>query len=106
MNTIIIKPLVTEKSMTDVSKGKYAFVVAKDARKTGIKQAIKQLFGVTVTSVAINNVKGKTKRVGVRRVEVARPIVKKATVTVKKGEKIALFEPGGGEEEKETKKKK
>jgi len=106
MNTIIIKPLVTEKSMTDTSRGKYAFVVAKNARKTTIKQAIKQQFGVTVTGVAINNVKGKTKRVGVRRVEVAVSTVKKATVTVKKGEKIGLFEPGGAEEEKETKKKK
>jgi len=106
MNTIIIKPLVTEKSMMDVSKGKYAFVVAKDARKNAIKLAIKEQFGVTVTSVAINNVKGKTKRVGIRRVEVDRPTVKKATVTVKKGEKIALFEPGGTEENEKKEKKK
>lgn len=105
MNAIIIKPLLTEKSMTDTSRGKYSFVVAKGARKSAIKQAVKQQFSVTVTSVATSNVKGKTKRVGVRRTEVPSAEWKKATVTLKKGEKIALFEPGGGEEEKKEKKK-
>jgi large subunit ribosomal protein L23 len=104
MNTIIIKPLVTEKSMTDVSHGKYSFVVAKDATKSIIKYAIKQQFNVTAVSVATITVKGRTKRVGTRRQEVPSPEWKKATVTLKKGEKIAMFEPGGGEEE--TKKKK
>jgi large subunit ribosomal protein L23 len=104
MNTIIIKPLITEKSMADVNKGKYSFVVAKDARKTTIKHAIKQQFNVTVTSVATSILKGKTQRVGVRRQEVDKASLKKATVTLKKGEKIALFEPGGGEEEVKKKK--
>lgn len=103
MNTIIIKPLITEKSMTDVSHGKYSFVVAKDARKSAIKYAVKQQFNVTVTSVATSTLKGKTKRVGTRRQEIAQPLIKKATVTLKKGEKIAIFEPGGGEEEKKKK---
>ncbi len=98
MNSIVIKPLITEKSMADVSKGKYAFVVAKDASKSAIKAAIKQQFNVTVVSVATSVQKGKTQRVGVRRVEVDRSAVKKATVTVKKGDKIGLFEPGGEEE--------
>jgi large subunit ribosomal protein L23 len=97
---IIIKPLVTEKSMKAVSKGKYAFVVAKDASKSAIKYAIKQQFNVTVSRVATSIVKGKTHRVGVKRQEVDKPEWKKATVTLKKGDKIALFEPGGGEEKK------
>ncbi len=100
MNTVIIKPLVTEKSMTDVSHGKYSFVVSKDARKSAIKYAIKQQFNVTVVSVSTITVKGRTKRVGTRRQEVPSPKWKKAIVTVKKGDKIALFEPGGGEESK------
>src|ERR1700733_5310813 len=97
---IIIKPLVTEKSMTDVSKGKYSFVVAMNAGKLAIKQAVKQQFNVTVVSVATTILKGRTKKVGVKRQEVPSPKVKKATVTLKKGDKIALFEPGGGEEVK------
>ena len=97
-SVIIIKPLVTEKSMTDVSKGKYSFAVAKSANKSTIKQAIKQRFDVTVSSVATMIVKGKAKRVGARRQEVKDASWKKATVTLKKGDKIALFEPGGEEE--------
>jgi large subunit ribosomal protein L23 len=106
MNSIIIKPLITEKSMTDVSKGKYSFVVAKDASKSAIKSAIKAQFNVTVVSIATSVQKGKTQRVGTKRVEVGKPEVKKATVTVKNGEKIGLFEPGSGEEKKEKKEKK
>jgi large subunit ribosomal protein L23 len=97
---LIIKPLITEKAMGDVKKGKYTFVVSKDARKPAIKTAIKQQFNVTVASVVTSVVKGKTQRVGVRRVEADKPAFKKATVTLKKGDKIGLFEPGGGEEEK------
>jgi large subunit ribosomal protein L23 len=104
MNSIVIKPLITEKSMNDVTKGKYSFVVAKDASKASIKTAIKQQFNVTVVSVATSVQKGKTHRVGTRRVEVDRTSVKKATVMLKKGDKIGLFEPGGEEEVKKEKK--
>jgi large subunit ribosomal protein L23 len=101
---IIVKPLITEKSMADVNKGKYAFVVSKYATKAAIKAAIKQQFNVTVVSVATSVQKGKTQRVGVRRTEVGKAAVKKATVTVQKGQKIGLFEPGGEEEVKKEKK--
>ena len=104
MNSILIKPLITEKSMSDVAKGKYSFVVAKDATKAAIKAAVKQQFHVTVVGVATSVQKGKTQRVGIRRTEVDRSAVKKATVTVKKGDKIGLFEPGGEEEVKKEKK--
>lgn len=103
---ILVRPLVTEKSMTDVSKGKYAFVVTKSASKLAIKAAIKAQFNVTVVSVSTSIQKGKTQRVGVRREEADKAVVKKATVTLKKGDKIALFEPGGEEEPKEKKEKK
>ena len=106
MNNIVIRPLITEKSMSDVSKGKYAFVVAKDASKSAIKAAVKAQFNVHVVSVATSVQKGKTQRVGIRRTEVGKSALKKATVTVKKGEKIGIFEPGGGEEKKEKKEKK
>ena len=104
MNNILIRPLITEKSMNDVSKGKYSFVVSKDANKAAIKSAIKQRFNVTVVSIATSVQKGKTQRVGIRRTEVGKSSVKKATVMVKKGDKIGLFEPGGEEEVKKEKK--
>jgi large subunit ribosomal protein L23 len=97
---IIIKPLVTEKSMSDVSKGKYTFMVAKSATKSAIKHAVKGKFNVTVSSVATSIVKGRSQRVGTRRLEVAKAHWKKATVTLKKGETIALFEPGAEENKK------
>ena len=106
MSTIIVKPLVTEKTMGDVTKGKYTFVVSKDAGKAAIKSAIKAQFKVTVASVATTIQKGKTQRVGTRRVEVGKSDFKKAIVTLKKGEKIALFEPGGEEPEEPKKEKK
>ena len=54
--------------------------------------AIEKKFGVTVTGISTNIVKGRKARSGVRRVERALPQFKKAIVTLKKGEKIDLFE--------------
>jgi large subunit ribosomal protein L23 len=97
MNTahIIIKPIITEQSMKAVDGGKYSFVVAKAASKTDVRKAVKEMFNVTVVSVATSVIKGKTKRVGARRQEIKDSIWKKAVVKVKKGDKISLFEPGG-----------
>jgi large subunit ribosomal protein L23 len=106
MNSIIIKPLITEKSMAYVPKGKYSFVVAMDATKPAIKSAIKAMFNVTVVSIVTSVQKGKTHRVGTRRVEVDKPEVKKTMVTVKKGETIGIFESGGVEEKNDKKEKK
>jgi large subunit ribosomal protein L23 len=101
---VIVRPLVTEKSMQDVTKGKYTFIVDfivdRFATKPVIKQAVKDMFNVTVVSVATNIVKGRSKRVGTRRNEVPEAAYKKATVTLKKGEKISLFESGAEEGKK------
>src|SRR5688572_17703408 len=96
-SNIILKPIISEQSMKAVDGGKYTFVVAKFANKTEIRDAVTALFNVTVVAVATTTVKGKTKRVGARRTEVKDSIWKKAIVTVKKGETIALFEPGGSD---------
>jgi large subunit ribosomal protein L23 len=97
MLDILIKPVVTEKSMAEVAKGKYTFIVDKAATKSVIKQEIKNKFNVTVIGMTTSIVKGKTKRVGARRVEVTAASFKKASVQLKKGDKIALFEPGSEE---------
>lgn len=93
MNSVLIKPLVTEKSMSTAGDGRYTFAVAKKANKLDIKKAIGKQFSVTVVSVATSLLKGKTKRVGQRRQEITVSSWKRAIVTVKKGEKISLFEP-------------
>ena len=61
---VIIRPLITEQSMEDLDIKKYAFVVAKDANKIEIKNAVEEIFDVTVVKVTTENVDGKKKRNG------------------------------------------
>jgi large subunit ribosomal protein L23 len=61
---IIIKPVITEKSMAGAVDKKYTFKVATDANKTEIKKAVEVLFGVKVAKVNTLNCNGKEKRVG------------------------------------------
>lgn len=62
---IIIRPIITEKSMESVEMKKYVFEVAKDATKVDVRKAIEKIFGVKVMSVNTINVTGKEKRMGV-----------------------------------------
>ena len=59
---IIIRPIITERSMVDVANKKYVFEVAKDAGKVEIKNAVETAFGVKVAKVNTLNVSGKAKR--------------------------------------------
>ncbi|MCM1007986.1 MAG: 50S ribosomal protein L23 [Clostridiales bacterium] len=61
---IILKPVITEKSMDELQAGKYTFKVATDANKAEIKKAVEVLFGVKVAKVNTMNCNGKEKRVG------------------------------------------
>ena len=61
---IIIKPIVSEKSMDQLADRKYTFKVAKDANKIEIKKAIEDVFGVKVEKVTTSMVLGKVKRMG------------------------------------------
>lgn len=87
---IIIKPVVTEKSMNLLSENKYTFIVDKKSNKTEIKNAIEDIFKVKVDKIHTLVVKGKPKRVG--RFEGKKPDRKKAIVTLKPGNKITIFE--------------
>ena len=53
---IIIRPIITERSMVDVANKKYVFEVAKDAGKVEIKNAVETAFGVKVAKVNTLNV--------------------------------------------------
>ena len=91
VHDIIIRPLVTEKSMDDMEQGKYTFVVARGANKSEIKKAIEQIFDVTVDRVNTMNMRGKMKRQGAN--QGRRPSCKKAIVKLTEDSKsIEFFE--------------
>ncbi|MCL5435343.1 MAG: 50S ribosomal protein L23 [Patescibacteria group bacterium] len=89
---IIISPIISEKSMLDAAKGKFTFRVTRRADKLVIKKAVEETFKVNVLSVATVTTKGRLSRTGTRRVEVTKQPKKKAIVTLKAGQKIALFD--------------
>ncbi|NLM16250.1 MAG: 50S ribosomal protein L23 [Candidatus Riflebacteria bacterium] len=87
---IILQPIVSEKSYDRMADGIYYFKVRKDANKIQIREAVEELFSVTVKSVRTSVVPSKPKRRGVY---VGRTTEwKKACVTLKEGDKIAFFE--------------
>ena len=62
---VILKPVITEKSMADSTDKKYTFLVHVDATKTQVKEAVEKLFdGVKVEKVNTMNCDGKNKRRG------------------------------------------
>ena len=62
---VILKPLVTEKSMAGMGEKKYSFLVHPEANKTMIKEAVEKMFaGTKVASVNTMNCPTKTKRRG------------------------------------------
>ena len=60
---IILKPVVSEKSYALSDRGQYTFVVAPNANKVQIKQAIEEIFNVKVTNVNTLNRAGKPRKV-------------------------------------------
>ncbi len=91
---ILIKPIVTEK-MTDQGekKNRYGFVVEKTANKIQIKQAVEELYDVTVVDVNTMRYGGKSKSRYTRSgVSVGRTnSYKKAIVTIAEGEAIDFY---------------
>ncbi len=92
MKQVIIKPIISEKSMNQAGKGRFVFAVARYLDKPTIKRTIEKQFNVHIKKIMTITTKGKTKRIGTRRNEVAVSPVKKAVVQVKEGEKIAIFD--------------
>lgn len=104
ITNVLVKPVITEKSIAEAEGGRYTFVVTRFATKTEIKDALKKVYNVNAASVATYVVKGKRKRTGKRRMEVADAVWKKAMVTLKKGETISFFETETKEDNKKKKK--
>lgn len=87
---VIRRPIVTEKSTRLGELGKYVFEVDRRATKAEIKQAVERIFNVHVRQVNVLNVPGKLRRVRQHRGYTAS--WRKAIVSLRAGERIALFE--------------
>ena len=99
---IILAPVVTEKSSSEIAEGKYTFKVNKKATKIDIKRAVEKLFEVKVLNVNTITVKGKEKRVG-RNVGKTSDW-KKAIVTIDTNDSEKSYLAKGGKEVKVSKK--
>ena len=86
---VVIRPIITEKSMAGNAEKKYTFEVHKDANKIEIAKAVAELFGVEVKKVNTLNVRGKFRRQG--RFEGYTRAWKKAVVTLTEGSKTIEF---------------
>lgn len=91
---IVVKPVVSEKSMDETQRGKYTFRVHPDANKLQVKQAIEELFKVDVVQVNVSTSKAKEKSRNRRRTRIKgwTSPWKKAVVTLAVGQKIEFFE--------------
>ena len=89
---IVLKPVVSEASMNAMSENKYTFLVATEATKTQIKEAVEKMFpGTKVESVNTMNRPGKQKRRGMTFGRTAK--TKKAIVTLTKdSEQIQIYQ--------------
>lgn len=91
VHDVVLRPIITEKSMAGVADRKYTFKVLKTANKIEIARAVEELFGVKVAKVNTMHVRGRFKRQGLHGGYT--PSWKKAIVTLKEDSKsIEFFE--------------
>jgi len=97
---VIIKPVITEKSTRQIDEGNvYTFLVARDANKHEIGNAVEKLWDVNVEAVRTVNYRGKAKRSLMARMSKSRsvgrrPSFKKAFVKLAEGNQIEFYEAG------------
>jgi len=90
--TVLIRPVISEKSYALIAEGKYTFRVNDRAHKTQVAQAVEEVFGVGVAAVRTSKVRAKPKRRGLTKGRSRS--WKKAVVQLRPGERIELFEGG------------
>ena len=86
---VLLRPVITEKSMAETNTGRYTFAVMKDASKLEIAQAVAEAFKVDVLAVNTCTVRGKSRRVGKRVGK--KSDWKKAIVTLAAGQRIERY---------------
>lgn len=91
MKQIILKPILSEKSLLGGDLAKFTFLVHDDANKPEIAQAVKEIFKVDPIKVNIVNIPADDRMVK-GRFKAHSKAYKKAVVTLKKGQKIEGFE--------------
>lgn len=89
-SSVLIRPIVTEKSAILASKNSYVFAVAKSSNKIQIASAIKKMYGISPESVHVQNVRGKYVRRG--KIDGHRKAWKKAIVALPKGKTLNIYE--------------
>jgi len=89
---VILRPVVSEKSLGLADENAYTFVVAPDANKIEIREAVEAIFGVKVAKVNTLNRNGKRRRNRRSFTYGKRPDTKRAIVTLAAGDRIDLFE--------------
>jgi len=90
--SILIRPVISEKTYQLMDDNVYVFIVDKLANKIDIRRAVEQVFGVRVENVNTLNRKGKRTRNRRTNTPGRRPDHKRAIVTLHAGDKIDLFE--------------
>lgn len=90
LESIVLKPIISEKSLAFSKKGQYTFRVGKNLGKEEVKRAVEKGFNVKVSGISSLKVAGKRKSLRNRKV-VKLPDWKKMTVSLSSG-KIDLFE--------------
>ncbi len=88
--TVIVRPVISEKSYALLTANKYTFRVHERAHKTQVRQAVEEIFGVRVLEVRTMSVKSKPKRRGLSYGKTRR--WKKAVVELRPEDSIELFE--------------
>jgi large subunit ribosomal protein L23 len=86
---ILLRPVISEKSYGLLDENKYTFLVHPDANKIQIKQAVEEVFQVTVVTVNTANRQGKRKRT--RSGYGQRNATKRAIVSLAEGDRIDIF---------------
>lgn len=86
----LLRPVISEKTTIAATDGKYTFEVAASTNKVAIKQAVLEIYGVMPIAVNIINQAGKNVRFGKSFGKTKD--IKKAIVTLKKGDSIKLYE--------------
>ncbi|MBI2022511.1 50S ribosomal protein L23 [Candidatus Daviesbacteria bacterium] len=99
MRTVLLRPLINEKSMALTKIGFYTFEVDSNATKTEVEKLIQDKFKVDVESVKTLNLPRKRKLQRTRRGYFLTSPTRKAIVKLKKGQKIPLFEGASETEE-------